>query len=316
MPCHAYSYAARDAFPIDCGFFSARQSSRVFISVGDSERPFTVSSRFRLFRSVRGAHGGAPEGRYRGGDTPDIGRDAGVRVPRAEAPARARGSVRVPRRLSRARDTPRSALDPVSAEDAIRASDANLGSVGLRCHRRAGADRPRVAANRGGTTATSRRRVSVRVRRPRPGPTGARTRTTRGRDTTPCTPFSHLRPPRAVPHPAPNPQHRRARSRPRVQGEDAFRVREEGGSSPSQAGGAAAPAETIGEHPRRRDGDDVGVGGALPPQLARELAGGERHGRGEQHAKASLGRERVGEERRTGERSRGWREDGTGGTNE
>ena len=31
MPCHAYSYAARDAFPIDCGFFSARQSSRVFI---------------------------------------------------------------------------------------------------------------------------------------------------------------------------------------------------------------------------------------------------------------------------------------------
>jgi hypothetical protein len=142
MPCHAYSYAARDAFPIDCGFFSARQSSRVFISVGDSERPFTVSSRFRLFRSVRGAHGGAPEGRYRGGDTPDIGRDAGVRVPRAEAPARARGSVRVPRRLSRARDTPRSALDPVSAEDAIRASDANLGSVGLRCHRRAGADRP------------------------------------------------------------------------------------------------------------------------------------------------------------------------------
>jgi hypothetical protein len=142
MPCHAYSYAARDAFPIDCGFFSARQSSRVFISVGDSERPFTVSSRFRLFRSVRGAHGGAPEGRYRGGDTPDIGRDAGVRVPRAEAPARARGSVRVPRRLSRARDTPRSALDPVSAQDAIRASDANLGSVGLRCHRRAGADRP------------------------------------------------------------------------------------------------------------------------------------------------------------------------------
>jgi hypothetical protein len=142
MPCHAYSYAARDAFPIDCGFFSARQSSRVFISVGDSERPFTVSSRFRLFRSVRGAHGGAPEGRYRGGDTPDIGRDAGVRVPRAEAPARARGSVRVPRRLSRARDTPRSALDPVSAEDAIRASDANLGSVSLRCHRRAGADRP------------------------------------------------------------------------------------------------------------------------------------------------------------------------------
>ena len=132
----------------------------------------------------------------------------------------------------------------------------------------------------------------------------------------PCTPFSHLRPPRAVPHPAPNPQHRRARSRPRVQGEDAFRVREEGGSSPSQAGGAAAPAETIGEHPRRRDGDDVGVGGALPPQLARELAGGERHGRGEQHAKASLGRERVGEERWTGERSRGWREDGTGGTNE
>jgi hypothetical protein len=153
--------------------------------LGKTVHCLVLSSRFRLFRSVRGAHGGAPEGRYRGGDTPDIGRDAGVRVPRAEAPARARGSVRVPRRLSRARDTPRSALDPVSAEDAIRASDANLGSVGLRCHRRAGADRPRVAANRGGTTATSRRRVSVRVRRPRPGPTGARTRTTRGRDTTP-----------------------------------------------------------------------------------------------------------------------------------
>lgn len=139
MPCHAYSYAARDAFPTAVSF---PRYARFHLS-RDSERPFiAVSSRFRLFRSVRGAHGGAPEGRYRGGDTPDIGRDAGVRVPRAEAPARARGSVRVPRRFSRARDTPRSALDPVSAEDAIRGSDANLGSVGLRCHRRAGSDRP------------------------------------------------------------------------------------------------------------------------------------------------------------------------------
>ena len=143
MPCHAYSYAARDAFPIDCGFFSLDNPpvlARFHLRrVGKTDHCLVP---IRLFRSVRGAHGGAPEGRYRGGDTPDIGRDAGVRVPRAEAPARARGSVRVPRRLSRARDTPRSALDPVSAEDAIRASDANLGSVSLRCHRRAGADRP------------------------------------------------------------------------------------------------------------------------------------------------------------------------------
>ena len=184
MPCHAYSYAARDAFPtaVSSPLDNPRPNSSSPSRLGKTVHCLVP---IRLFRSVRGAHGGAPEGRYRGGDTPDIGRDAGVRVPRAEAPARARGSVRVPRRLSRARDTPRSALDPVSAQDAIRASDANLGSVGLRCHRRAGADRPRVAANRGGTTATSRRRVSVRVRRPRPGPTGARTRTTRGRDTTP-----------------------------------------------------------------------------------------------------------------------------------
>ena len=184
MPCHAYSYAARDAFPtaVSSPLDNPRTNSSSPSRLGKTVHCLVP---IRLFRSVRGAHGGAPEGRYRGGDTPDIGRDAGVRVPRAEAPALARGSVRVPRRLSRARDTPRSALDPVSAQDAIRASDANLGSVGLRCHRRAGADRPRVAANRGGTTATSRRRVSVRVRRPRPGPTGARTRTTRGRDTTP-----------------------------------------------------------------------------------------------------------------------------------
>ena len=184
MPCHAYSYAARDAFPtaVSSPLDNPRANSSSPSRLGKTVHCLVP---IRLFRSVRGAHGGAPEGRYRGGDTPDIGRDAGVRVPRAEAPARARGSVRVPRRLSRARDTPRSALDPVSAQDAIRASDANLGSVGLRCHRRAGADRPRVAANRGGTTAPSWRRVSVRVRRPRPGPTGARTRTTRGRDTTP-----------------------------------------------------------------------------------------------------------------------------------
>ena len=141
MPCHAYSYAARDAFPtaVSSPLDNPRANSSSPSRLGKTVHCLVP---IRLFRSVRGAHGGAPEGRYRGGDTPDIGRDAGVRVPRAEAPARARGSVRVPRRLSRARDTPRSALDPVSAQDAIRASDANLGSVSLRCHRRAGADRP------------------------------------------------------------------------------------------------------------------------------------------------------------------------------